>query len=339
MLTPTVDQLPQAWRPLVRPDEPSTGPSVTPDEIDLIKRTVANGASADELKLYLFDCKRQGVHPLDKLVHFTKRLGKYTPITSIDFMRTRAADSGEYAGNDDAVFVMGGGQLVSATVTVWRVVQGQRCSFAATARWSEYKPDAGTSGRGDVMWLKMPHTMLAKCAEALALRKGFPRQLAGLYAKEEMDQADNPRGFVVEAPAVPSTTATHPSQPRDVDATDAELGASVQNAPESGHFPPGAVYIHKVEGGFGNIKAFIEHSGMPNSLNGREGLAIYKDALVTLASEVCQAREPVVLELKQAASGKSYVTGIRRVPKPPTDAELDSEAERQALAEDAGDIF
>ena len=99
-------------------------------------------------------------------------------------MRIRAAETDEYAGSDDANFLGGGEYPSSATVTVWRLVQGTRYPFTATARWSEYKPD-----QNDFQWRKMPHTMLAKCAEALALRKGFPRQLAGLYAREELDQA------------------------------------------------------------------------------------------------------------------------------------------------------
>ena len=157
---------------------------VSTEQLDLVRRTVAKDATPDELALYLYDCKRQNVHPLDKLIHFTKRSGKYTPVTSIDFMRMRAADSGEMAGSDDPIFERGPIAPASATVTVYRLTQGQRFAYTATARWSEYKPDQ------DFMWRKMPHTMLGKCAEALALRKAFPKQLAGLYATEELDQAD-----------------------------------------------------------------------------------------------------------------------------------------------------
>jgi phage recombination protein Bet len=176
-------------------------PAVTNDQLALIKATVAKDATTDELKLYLYDCARIGVHPLDKLLHFTKRSGKYTPITSIDLMRIRAAETGELAGSDDPDFTGTPAQNdFTARVTVWRLVQGTRCAFSATARWSEYKPDQA------FMWNKMPHTMLGKCAEALALRKGFPRQLAGLYAKEEMDQAEKASRAPVVVP-VPSSPA------------------------------------------------------------------------------------------------------------------------------------
>ncbi len=168
-----------------RPKAELVAPAVTQDQITLIKNTVAKDATDAELQLFMYDCARQGVHPLDRLIHFTKRKGKYTPITSIDFMRARAAETGAHAGTDDALHV---GEpktdTFAATVTVYRLVEGGRYAFTGTARWSEYKPDEA------FMWHRMPHTMLDKCAEALALRKGFPRQLAGLYIAEEMEQAD-----------------------------------------------------------------------------------------------------------------------------------------------------
>lgn len=194
----------------------SIPPTVTPEQKDLIKATIAKDATDNELQLFFFDCHRQGVHPLDKLIHFTKRGGKYTPITSIDFMRQRAAATGEGAGIDDAIFT-GTPKTgdFAATVTVYRLVQGQRCAYTATARWLEYKPEAN-----DFMWQKMPFVMLGKCAEALALRKGFPQQLAGLYAKEELDQAET----------IP-TTATRSN---DAVITDKQCGRIYAIAKESG---------------------------------------------------------------------------------------------------------
>jgi len=163
-----------------------SAPAVTPEHLTLIKNTIAKDATPAELELFLYDCARQGVHPLDKLIYFTKRKDRYTPVTSIDFLRTRAADSGECAGIDEPLFHGTPKQAdFKASVTVYRIVQGQRYPFTATARWAEYVPDQA------FMWQRMPHTMLGKCAEALALRKAFPKQLAGLYVKEEMDQSGN----------------------------------------------------------------------------------------------------------------------------------------------------
>jgi len=187
-------------------------PAVTPDQRALIKQTIAKDATDLELELFFYDCARRGVHPLDKLIHFTKRSGKYTPVTSIDFMRSRAAMTGDYAGQEDAIF--SGPPMTpefTATVTVYRLVQSQRCAFTATARWSEYLPDQ------PFMWRRMPCTMLAKCAEALALRKGFPQELSGLYEAAELEQAerqavDTRTGEIVEA--APTTGVTDLRAPR-----------------------------------------------------------------------------------------------------------------------------
>lgn len=160
---------------------------ITNEDTDLIKKTICAGATEPEMKLFFYDCRRRGVHPLDKLIHFTKRSGKYTPITSIDFMRQRAQASGAYAGEDEPVYTtVESGDVDTCKYTVYRFVQGQRCQWTATARWNEYYP-------GDqlgFMWKKMPYVMLTKCAEALALRKAFPAELQGLYVKEEMEQAN-----------------------------------------------------------------------------------------------------------------------------------------------------
>jgi phage recombination protein Bet len=192
--------------------------AITDEQLRVIRTAISTQEPTDaELRLYFYDCDRRGVHPLDKLIHFSKRKGRYVPIVGIDYMRQRAESSGAYAGNDDAVFVYDEYKnIVSATVVVWKLCNGVRCQFSATARWAEYAPE-DIKASPAFMWRKMPHTMLAKCAEALALRKAFPGQLAGLYSTEEMAQDDRyiKDGVVDVSPeeSKPTTNTQRPYSP------------------------------------------------------------------------------------------------------------------------------
>src|SRR5262245_53425723 len=191
--------------------------ALTQAEVALIKKTVAAGATDEELRLFLHDCRRQGVHPLDKLLHFSKRAGRYTPITSIDFMRMRAAETADHAGTDDPIYDQpedSDKPIRWAKTTVHKLVQGQRCPFTATARWTEYYPGKGQG----FLWDKMPRLMLGKCAEALALRKAFPKQLHGIYEHAEMMQAEEPeipRARTVERTSI-DQIETPPTEPSDL---------------------------------------------------------------------------------------------------------------------------
>src|SRR3990167_1138046 len=180
---------------------------MTRSQVDLIKRTVARGASDDELKLFIQVCKGAKLNPFMRQVHLVPRWdskigGEVRTIqVGIDGFRAIAEDSGAYAGNDDPVF---DGEKdieapdgkdktkklavpIEAKVVVRKVVQGQVYDFSATARWDEYYPGPKLG----FQWHIRPKLMLGKCAEGLALRKAFPKLLSGLYVQEEMHQAMN----------------------------------------------------------------------------------------------------------------------------------------------------
>ena len=161
--------------------------NITPAQVDLIKSQIAKGATDDELKLFLHVADKSGLDPLSRQIYFIKRSGKMTIQTGIDGFRAVADRTGQYVGSSDPVFEENGEIPSKATVTVNKVVGGIVGNFTATARWEEYYPGKSQG----FMWDKMPHTMLGKCAEALALRKAFPAQLSGLYTDHEMDQANN----------------------------------------------------------------------------------------------------------------------------------------------------
>lgn len=141
---------------------------------------------------FMHECFRNHVHPMDRMILAIKRKGKVVHQTTIDFLRSRAGDTGEHAGTDDAVFeVDARGAIIKATVSTYRMCQGVRCPFTASAYMAEYLPPPPAPGEKDqgFLWRKMPHGQLGKCAEALALRKAFPKMIAKLYIDAEMDQA------------------------------------------------------------------------------------------------------------------------------------------------------
>jgi phage recombination protein Bet len=158
----------------------------THEDIELVRATVCKGASDAELRLFWNQCVRTGLDPLARQIYSVPRGNGRTIQTGIDGYRLIAQRTGEYAGSDDAIYDTEAEDHPNrATVTVWRLVEGVPRAFTATARWSEYKPASGQ----DQMWQKMPYLMIAKCAEALALRKAFPQELSGIYTDAEMDQA------------------------------------------------------------------------------------------------------------------------------------------------------
>ncbi len=184
-------------------------PSWSREQVDVIRNTVARGASDAQLALFLQVCATRQLDPFTRQVHWTPQ----GIIAGIDGLRAIADRTDRYVPGPTAYETDAQGALVAAHVTVRKLVAGAWHDITESAFLAEYL------GRTPI-WKAMPRVMLAKCAEARALRRAFPSDLSGIYAQDEMDQAGvqvqvnpGPAATVQVSPAVPAAAprAAHPS--------------------------------------------------------------------------------------------------------------------------------
>jgi phage recombination protein Bet len=191
----------------------------TPAQQATLRTLGVKDATREDLAVFFHQSVRTGLDPFARQIYmigrWSKEGTKQTIQTGIDGYRLiarRAADrTHETLGYADTLWCGEDGQWkdvwlastppAAAKVTVLR--NGQ--TFAATALWTEYA-QVKKDGQPTQMWEKMSSTMLAKCAEALALRKAFPQDLSGIYTAEEMSQADNTVPAVAPVESAPRVT-------------------------------------------------------------------------------------------------------------------------------------
>jgi len=176
--------------------------SFSQSHVDLIKDMYFKGSSDSEFMMFMHVCKKTGLDPAMRQIFPVKRwdnkLNKETMTiqTGIDGYRLIAERTGRYApGREPTYQYEGNGKLISATSYVKKqTADGTWHEIAATAFYDEYVQTFLDKKSGvkkpTQFWQNMQHNQLAKCAEALALRKAFPGDLSGIYTKEEMAQAD-----------------------------------------------------------------------------------------------------------------------------------------------------
>ena len=179
----------------------------SPEEVQLIKAQICKPkereATNTELKYFVSVAQQAGLNPFHKQIyavfrkaknHQTNKWDEVMSIqTGIDGLRLIACRTGLYAGCEPAQFEYMDtdkrkAQPTVCVFTVYKMVQGHRVPFTAEAAWEEFYPGDNPQGS---MWRKMPRVMLSKVAESRALRMAFPMELSGLYAKEEMQRAEN----------------------------------------------------------------------------------------------------------------------------------------------------
>jgi phage recombination protein Bet len=157
------------------------------EKIALIKNTVAKDATDIELQFFVEQCKRTGLDPVTKQIYFIKdKNGKVNIQTSIDGLRLIAERSDKYEGQTPPLWCGSDGVWKDVWLSsnppsackIGVLKNGFKEPLIAVAIFNEYNAK-------NFIWNNKPTLMIAKVAEALALRKAFPNDMSGIYSEDE----------------------------------------------------------------------------------------------------------------------------------------------------------
>lgn len=145
---------------------------------------------------------RTGLDPAMKQIavlgKWDKRVGRMVnkPVVLIDGFRSIAEAHQGYQGQSGPFWCGPDGTWkdvwvdskppVAAKVSVFR--EGFQEPLSGVARYEGYK-QLDKDNNVTPIWSKLCDVMIAKCAEAIALRRAFPQKLGGIYIAEELQQA------------------------------------------------------------------------------------------------------------------------------------------------------
>ena len=173
---------------------------------------VQNAPPAD-IALFFHQAARTGLDPFARQIYLINRGGKNTIQVGIDGFRLIRDRTGNFQGQDEEWCGPDGvwkdvwletEPPAAAKVSVY--VKGYARPVVGIALWSEYA-QIGRDGKPQSVWASKPALMLAKCAEALALRKAYPQDLSGLYTSDELPAAEQDEDGVYVTTTMRSTPA------------------------------------------------------------------------------------------------------------------------------------